>query len=77
MTDNTINHSTDNLMVSQTTNPTTSLPHRRASMNDSTLPAALREQATDLRLHGLLEHWAEVMAQPEQGSGEQWNSKPT
>jgi len=29
-------------------------------------PAALREQAAALRLHGLLEHWGEVMAQPEQ-----------
>ena len=28
--------------------------------------AALREHASDLRLHGLLAHWAEVMAQPEQ-----------
>jgi len=27
---------------------------------------ALREHASDLRLHGLLAHWAEVMAQPEQ-----------
>jgi DNA replication protein DnaC len=26
----------------------------------------LRTQATDLRLHGLLSHWAEVMGQPEQ-----------
>lgn len=41
-------------------------------MNDPVTPpspapsAALREQAAALRLHGLLEHWAEVMAQPEQ-----------
>lgn len=28
--------------------------------------SALREHASDLRLHGLLAHWAEVMAQPEQ-----------
>ena len=36
-------------------------------MNDTTTPpAALREQAAALRLHGLLEHWGEVMAQPEQ-----------
>ena len=35
-------------------------------MNDTTTPAALREQAASLRLHGLLEHWAEVMAEPEQ-----------
>jgi len=36
-------------------------------MNDLTTPlAALREQAGTLRLHGLLEHWGEVMAQPEQ-----------
>ena len=35
-------------------------------MNDLTNPAALREQAAALRLHGLIEHWAEVMAQPEQ-----------
>ena len=35
-------------------------------MNDTTTPAALREQATSLRLHGLLEHWGEVMAQPDQ-----------
>ena len=36
-------------------------------MNDITTPqAALREQAGALRLHGLLEHWGEVMAQPEQ-----------
>jgi peptidyl-prolyl cis-trans isomerase C len=32
-------------------------------MNDIATPAALREQAAALRLHGLLEHWAEVMAQ--------------
>ena len=38
-------------------------------MNDTATPAALREQAAALRLHGLLEHWAEVMAQPEQA---QW-----
>ena len=25
----------------------------------------LRAHASDLRLHGLLAHWAEVMAQPE------------
>ena len=36
--------------------------HRRAPMNDITTPAALREQAAALRLHGLIEHWAEVMA---------------
>ena len=35
-------------------------------MNDITTPAALREQAALLRLHGLLEHWGEVMAQPDQ-----------
>ena len=35
-------------------------------MNDTATPAALREQAASLRLHGLLEHWAQVMAQPEQ-----------
>ena len=35
-------------------------------MNDLTTPAGLREQAASLRLHGLLEHWAEVMAQPAQ-----------
>jgi DNA replication protein DnaC len=35
-------------------------------MNDLATPAALREQAAALRLHGLIEHWAEVMAQPEQ-----------
>ena len=28
--------------------------------------AALREHASELRLHGLLDHWAEVMGQPEQ-----------
>jgi len=28
--------------------------------------AALREHASELRLHGLLAHWAEVMGQPEQ-----------
>jgi hypothetical protein len=28
-------------------------------------PAALREHASELRLHGLLAHWAEVMGQPE------------
>ena len=38
-------------------------------MNDTATPAALREQAAALRLHGLIEHWAEVMAQPEQA---QW-----
>lgn len=33
----------------------------------------LREQAAALRLHGLLAHWAEVMAQPEQARWiEQW-----
>jgi len=37
-------------------------------MNDIATPAALREQAAALRLHGLLEHWAEVMAQPEQAA---------
>ena len=35
-------------------------------MNDIATPAALREQAATLRLHGLLEHWVEVMADPEQ-----------
>ena len=35
-------------------------------MNDIATPAALREQAASLRLHGLIEHWGEVMAQPEQ-----------
>lgn len=30
------------------------------------LPDALREQALGLRLHGLLAHWSEVMAHPEQ-----------
>lgn len=35
-------------------------------MNDTATQAALREQAAALRLHGLIEHWAEVMAQPEQ-----------
>ena len=35
-------------------------------MNDIATPTALREQAAALRLHGLIEHWAEVMAQPEQ-----------
>ena len=42
-------------------------------MNDITPVAALREQAATLRLHGLLEHWAEVMAQPDhaqQGAAE-------
>lgn len=29
-------------------------------------PAELRAQAAELRLHGLLAHWAEVMGQPEQ-----------
>ncbi|MEY2801269.1 MAG: hypothetical protein RL513_854 [Pseudomonadota bacterium] len=29
-------------------------------------PAELREQAKALRLHGLLDHWAQVMGQPEQ-----------
>ena len=38
-------------------------------MNDTATPAALRERAAALRLHGLIEHWAEVMAQPEQA---QW-----
>ena len=28
-------------------------------------PTALREHASELRLHGLLAHWAEVMAQPD------------
>jgi len=28
-------------------------------------PAALREHASELRLHGLLAHWAEVMGEPE------------
>ena len=28
----------------------------------------LREQASTLRLHGLLAHWSEVMGQPEQAS---------
>ena len=28
--------------------------------------AELREHAGELRLHGLLAHWAEVMGQPEQ-----------
>ncbi len=37
-------------------------------LSPSPLPSAgeLRTQATDLRLHGLLSHWAEVMGQPEQ-----------
>ena len=36
-------------------------------MNDANpSQAELREQAVDLRLHGLLAHWAEVMGQPEQ-----------
>ena len=43
--------------------------HRGAPMHDTASPAALREQAAALRLHGLIEHWAEVMAQPEQA---QW-----
>ena len=30
------------------------------------VPAELREHAGALRLHGLLAHWSEVMAQPEQ-----------
>ena len=34
-------------------------------MNDIATPAALREHASELRLHGLLAHWAEVMAQPD------------
>jgi DNA replication protein DnaC len=35
-------------------------------MNENTgSAAALREQAVDLRLHGLLAHWAEAMGQPE------------
>jgi DNA replication protein DnaC len=37
-------------------------------MHDPGTPTALREQAAALRLHGLIEHWAEVMAQPEQAS---------
>jgi DNA replication protein DnaC len=38
-------------------------------MNDlTTSQTALREQAAALRLHGLLEHWGEVMAQPEHAS---------
>jgi len=40
---------------------------RRAPMSDNPpSQTALREHASDLRLHGLLAHWAEVMAQPEQ-----------
>jgi DNA replication protein DnaC len=36
-------------------------------MNDlAPSPGDLREQAAGLRLHGLLSHWSEVMAQPEQ-----------
>lgn len=36
-------------------------------MNEtSPTPAELREHASELRLHGLLAHWAEVMGQPEQ-----------
>ena len=36
-------------------------------MNDITpSQAELREQAASLRLHGLLSHWSEVMAQPDQ-----------
>jgi hypothetical protein len=35
-------------------------------MNDIATTTTLREQAAALRLHGLIEHWAEVMAQPEQ-----------
>ena len=36
-------------------------------MNDNApSQTVLREHASDLRLHGLLAHWAEVMAQPEQ-----------
>ena len=31
-------------------------------MNDTATPAALREQAAALRLHGLLEHWAEAVS---------------
>ena len=30
-------------------------------MNDIATPAALREQAAALLLHGLLEHWGEVI----------------
>ena len=30
--------------------------------------AQLRDPATGLHLHGLLAHWAEVMAQPEQAA---------
>jgi DNA replication protein DnaC len=33
--------------------------------DDPASQAALREHASDLRLHGLLAHWAEVMAQPD------------
>jgi DNA replication protein DnaC len=36
-------------------------------------PPGLREQAAGLRLHGLLAHWGEVMAQPDQARWiEQW-----
>jgi hypothetical protein len=36
-------------------------------MNETSLShAELREHAGELRLHGLLTHWAEVMGQPEQ-----------
>ena len=31
--------------------------------------AELRAQATELRLHGLLAHWDELMGQPESVSG--------
>jgi hypothetical protein len=40
--------------------------HRRAPMNDTATPAAAARAGRRLRLHGLIEHWAEVMAQPEQ-----------
>lgn len=36
-------------------------------------PAPLREQAAQLRLHGLLAHWPQIMAEPEQARRvEQW-----
>ena len=41
--------------------------------------AKLREQASELRLHGLLDRWAEVMGQPDQarwGSPSCWDGRP-
>ena len=46
--------------MSDITTPPAALREQAASLH------GLREQAVGLRLHGLLEHWGEVMAQPEQ-----------